>query len=406
MNDWPGRCRIAAAVFLLGSSVCAAEPVSRAAEVVDRAIGGRATGYFRTEPIDDRWWLIDPQGRPFYAVGTDHCRFEGHWCESMRDHPYGRKMKARYGSVQAWADTTAARLLDWGFNTLAVGHTPEVRRPGLARTDDLHMGSGFAHRDALCPRTFWTGFPNVFSPDWPVHCDRIARDRCASQKNDAQLIGYFLDNELEWYGKSGREWGLFEEAWKLPAQHTAKQAWVAWMRDALKQPAEFATHWGVSLGSFADLPGHTAPAEPQTDEARAIARRFVREVAERYFRECAAAIRRHDPNHLILGCRFAGQSPGVWDLAGRYCDVVSFNTYPEIDIERGVPARVVARYEEWHRLCGRPMMVTEWSFPALDSGLPCTNGAGMRVDTQEQRAKCFTHFQTLMFRLPFVVGSH
>ncbi len=366
----------------------------------------RPAGFFRTELTDGRWWLIDPQGRPFYAVGTDHCRFEGHWCEALGCHPYEQNMRSKYGDPRRWADVNAARLIDWGFNALAAGHTPALRRPGLAHIDDLHLGAAFAAKDALCPRTFWTGFPNVFSPDWPKHCDRVARERCAPQKGDAQLIGYFLDNELEWYGKSGREWGLFDEAWKLPPDHTAKQEWVAWVRRELKDPAAFAKHWGVAITDFADLAVNTKPAQPRTDHAREVAAGWVREVADRYFRECAAAIRRHDPNHLVLGCRFAGQAPGVWEIAGRYCDVVSFNTYPTIDVERGVPGYVIERYEDWHRRCGKPMMVTEWSFPALDAGLPSTNGAGMRVDTQEQRARCFMHFQSLMFRLPFVVGSN
>jgi len=50
-------------------------------------------------------------------------------------------------------------------------------------------------------------------------------------------------------------------------------------------------------------------------------------------------------------------------------------------------------------------MITEWSFPALDSGLPCKHGAGMRVDTQEQKALCYEIFQRTLFAHPFVIGS-
>jgi hypothetical protein len=54
---------------------------------------------------------------------------------------------------------------------------------------------------------------------------------------------------------------------------------------------------------------------------------------------------------------------------------------------------------------GKPMMVTEWSFPAYDSGLPCKHGAGQRVDTQAQRAFCFEAFQKFVFASPYMVGS-
>jgi len=64
----------------------------------------------------------------------------------------------------------------------------------------------------------------------------------------------------------------------------------------------------------------------------------------------------------------------------------------------------------WRRTYARrvcePMIITEWSFPALDSGLPCKHGAGMRVDTQEQRAACYRIFANSMAGLPFMIGYH
>jgi hypothetical protein len=137
-----------------------------------------------------------------------------------------------------------------------------------------------------------------------------------------------------------------------------------------------------------------------------MARAFAREVAERYFRGCAEAIRRHDPNHLVVGCRFAGWAPAdIWDICGKYCDVVTFNNYPRIDVDRGVPQPLIEEYRRIHELAQRPLWTTEWSFPALDSGLPCRHGAGMRVATQAQKAGCYRAYQSTLFSLPFFVGS-
>jgi hypothetical protein len=52
------------------------------------------------------------------------------------------------------------------------------------------------------------------------------------------------------------------------------------------------------------------------------------------------------------------------------------------------------------------MMLTEWSFPALDSGLPCEHGAGQRFDTQTQRAAAYTIYQSMLFETPYMVGSN
>lgn len=53
---------------------------------------------------------------------------------------------------------------------------------------------------------------------------------------------------------------------------------------------------------------------------------------------------------------------------------------------------------------GRPLIVSEWSFPALDSGLPCTHGAGQRFLTQDQRTVASELCARTMMAAPQVVG--
>lgn len=369
-------------------------------------IRAKATGFFYPKRIEGKWWLIDPKGRGFYAVGTDHASYHVHWCEKLGYSPYHRNMQATHGSEAAWADETAARLKAWGFNTLPANHSRLLRHSSFAHILWLGWGSGFSPIDDIVPKTTWTGVPNVFSPAWARHCDKLARKQCAPHKNDPWVIGYFIDNELEWYGKNHTTWGVFVEAWKKPADHSAKKAMVKLVRERVKDIATFNRQWGTKLTSFDQLAGHTSPGNPTCDAAKEVANAYLRLAVDRYFKIAAEAIRRHDPNHLVLGCRFAGGAPDIWDIAGKYCDVISLNTYPRIDIERGVPAHYIRYLRECHKKCGKPMMLTEWSFPALDAGLPCKHGAGMRVDTQAQKTKCFTHYQTLLFSLPFMIGSN
>jgi len=59
---------------------------------------GKATGFFHVEQHDGRWWTIDPKGRPFFIVGTDHANFRAHWCEKLGYAPYHRNMVTRFGS--------------------------------------------------------------------------------------------------------------------------------------------------------------------------------------------------------------------------------------------------------------------------------------------------------------------
>lgn len=122
-------------------------------------------------------------------------------------------------------------------------------------------------------------------------------------------------------------------------------------------------------------------------------------VSKRYFKVCHDAIRKHDPNHLILGCRFAFRPPDeVLKGCVGHVDVVSVNNYgwePPLEDLRAI-----------NRLTGLPVMITEFSFKARDSGLPNTRGAGTPLATQGDRAERFENYVVKILSEPYVVGYH
>jgi len=118
---------------------------------------------------------------------------------------------------------------------------------------------------------------------------------------------------------------------------------------------------------------------------------------------------------MILGCRFAGgyASEGAWKEAGKHCDVISFNYYGNVNLEHGVAMNhdspwtgktLREEFERFYEMGGRPMMTTEWSFPALDAGLPSVHGAGQRFETQAQRTEATRIFAETILRMPFMIG--
>lgn len=365
----------------------------------------RSTGFFRVEKQGDRWWYIDPNGYRFYAVGTDHVNCQVHWCEQLGYAPYSRNVFALYGTEERWAKQTAERLKQWGFNTLGANNSPSVRYRGLPHTLFLSMGADFTSISDIAPRTTWTGFPDVFHPQWERWCALQAERQCVRHRDDPWLLGYFLDNELEWFGKSGAPEGLVDETFRKPADHPAKQALLQLLRKRYPGIEGFNRAWGVRFGSWDDLVRVTEPVRPMTEAGREDQVAFVKQIADRYFAVTCAAIRRVDPHHLILGCRFAGTAPDVWDVAGKHLDVVSVNYYGKVDLERRVVTDLPKAMDTYHRLSGRPLMITEWSFPALDAGLPSRHGAGQRVSTQADKALAYSIYQRRLFGMPYMVGS-
>ena len=355
-----------------------------------RGVTSKATGFFRCEKVDGRWTLIDPLGRGYMGLGIGLCSKGAGYCEALGYSEYARVNAKKFPEPGQWEEDTIAKLKDWGFTTFGNGVQRSLLRRGLSTCFNLYLGRRMSMADDEWAIDVYeghatSGFPNVFHPKFAEACDFLARDYCARYKDDPWLLGYYLDNEIDWRGGKfpayKRALGLFDAAMSRPKGHTARQAAEAF------------------------LAGREV-----TDEIR---HGFLKILGEKYFSSFAAAIRRHDPNHMILGCRFPGIDSAcdeVWSAAAKYCDVLTFNFYPWIDLDTGVvthnrvrrPFREV--FEARFAKCDRPFYVTEWSFNALDSGLPCLVGAGQVFQRQAQRARAAEIFARTIISSPCFVG--
>ena len=354
----------------------------------------KATGFFRVVEKDGRWRVIDPLGRGMVLLGVDHVKYQGNYSQRTKRSVHHEVNKRKFPNKVDWEADTLARLKKWGFNLLGAGCDPALKHRGLVHTVFLSIGDGLCWNPErpdlyICPNEHrpCSAFPNVFHPQFAEWADWKARVGCAPHRDDPWLFGYFVDNELAWWGRGRRDTGLFDAVSKLPDTHSAKIAQRKFLADR-----------GVT-------------GEPSAE----VKLDFLRLAAERYFGICSAAIRRHDPNHLVMGARFAGLGGAhdvVWEVAGKYCDLVTFNVYPWADIDRNVVTmnrsanaeRAADAFTRQYGYVKKPMLVTEWSFPALDSGLPCTGGAGQRFRTQRERTQATELFARTMLALPFLLG--
>ena len=354
-------------------------------------------GFWRVERQNGRDWAIGPDGRKTVLAGVDWVWPHGFHCEKLGYSPYGRFVATNYPSREAWADETASRLKKWGFNFLGSGCDDKLLAPrGFARTAMLNVGYSLSHEEdkekAIAPGLHRPGsaFPNVFHPGFEDAWNRAAASAAARYRNERNLLGYYLDNELSWGGVSrNREEGMFDAAASYPESHSAKRA----LLDFLKEKGVGDIH-------------------PLSSTPREIKVEFLALVAERYFSIAAGAVRRHDPNHMVLGCRFAGLGAHevVLKAAAKHCDIVTFNYYPWADLDRGIvldrrDGRPIADvFRDFHAKVGAPLLITEWSFSALDTGRPCSDGAGQRFRTQAERVEAAEMFARTLLSLPFMVG--
>lgn len=369
--------------------------------------------FFRTHFDGKRWWLVTPDGHAFLSIGACVVGSMGSFIRGTDRYPYHEGVLAKHGDVATWAESTRGRMRAWGFNTMAAWSGREVTH--VPRTDILHFsGSSGA----------WVkgGMPDYFDPAFAEHANKHAQS-CRRNRDDPWLIGYFLDNELAWDKDWRRAPNLFDRYALLSADAPGKQAWASLLKRRHKTCAALGKVWSPAIESWEGLAEirQLTPREGQAKAALADRHAFELEVARRYFRVCREAIRAHDPNHLVLGCRFVSwvTPKMVVKACGEYCDVVSINYY-ELGIIGYVIYRCWQRSSDWvegqpdlsgfYEIARKPLMITEFGFRSKDSGLPNTYPPPAAVQPlvrdQTARGDRYAKYVEQWSSQPFFVGYH
>lgn len=331
-----------------------------------------ASGYFRTARIDGRWWLVDPEGHLFIHRGVTTVR-------GSRSAEGRKARHERFGAEENWAAETGRMLRSHGFNgtgAWADDAPLQAAGGGLVYTRLWSFMSSYGRkRGGTYQRPGNTGYPGgvpfIFDPEFVKFCDEHAK-QLAATKDDPWLLGHFTDNELPWSRR------MLENYLSLPENDPGREAAERWLRQR---------H------------GSRATAKDITEKDR---EGFLEFAAETYFSIIAAAIRRHDPNHLVLGSRFHGGAlklPEVFRAAGKHVDVVSANYYHAWSPDPEWLLR-------WAVDSGRPVIISEWYAKGIDSGMANKGGVGWLVKTQADRGMFYQNFTLGLMESKACVGWH
>jgi hypothetical protein len=288
----------------------------------------RATGNFRVEKYQGKWWLVDPEGHLFWSNGIDAVGFFlsatniGGRDRFFENPVEGgnfliRNLGIKYGTD--WRTVVNERNLNrirsWGLNTMGGGSDQ-----ALIQT----------HRVPYAPTLNSGGRGVAMDPSsdaWVASVRRSLTNAAQNLKDDPWCIGFFVDNEI----------------------HTSTD------------PAWF----------------------------------------EAYYKKVSELAKEIMPNKLYFGSRLdyhdypeeSAARKEIVRIAGKYCDVISFNFYKftleDVILPQGVD---------------KPIIVGEFHMGALDRGLLHT---GLRsVIDQAQRAEGYRLYVTSGLRNPAVVGAH
>ncbi|TAN62256.1 hypothetical protein EPN18_05050 [bacterium] len=356
-----------------------------------KKIKGKSTGYFHTEIINNRWWIIDPAGYAFIAAGVDSVAIK------RPDNPeYMQSVLERRRTEAEWLRLISSRLKEWGFNTISY-KVPGIE--GMAYGGLFGIKTLTAVRDNFNVFEKMPVFPDVFDKRYKEVLDADARE--STDKVDKWLLGYFLNNELPWSGDAKRmQSSLFDSFLSMPGKRPGKKALVEFLQKRYKgDTSAFNNVWGTDIKGFDELLSTKKLKNiVKLGSAKEDKSQFLRLIASTYFKLNHEAIKKYDPNHMILGCRFFDASPPkeVIEEMNNYVDIISFQPYDLI--------APIEHMEEAYKLNLKPIMVTEFGFAADDSGLPNTIGPGAVFKSQTERGIWYERYVDHLLSSPFMVG--
>ncbi|QGJ68553.1 Agarase [Planctomycetales bacterium 10988] len=264
-------------------------------------------GFFTLGKRAGHWWLITPEGKPFFTIGLNHLD-----PASLRYPENLDLWKEKYGgSTIRWIqESVAPNLKKWGFNTVGWVQEVTVRKWQHSRpfTIDEYraLDMPYCHLLPFTESHQWekhTVNYDFRSEDWKEWCDYVARAQCAELSDDPNLIGYFYSDCPTWIHQRP------ENAWRGP----------------IFDPERLKSEAG---------------------------RRELSELAGIYYKTTHDAIRRYDKHHLLLGDRYEANAPiamEVINAAKPYVDVLSFQDFND----------PVQHLDDWYQRTGMPVLLAD-----------------------------------------------
>ncbi|MDI9550697.1 MAG: hypothetical protein GX125_02670 [Bacteroidales bacterium] len=353
----------------------------------------KGTGFFRTQKVDGRWWLVDPEGYLFLSVGVDCVNYGNGG--NVRDYdkrpnmykelppeevmpilsgrPANAQVRAgtpqrtptpslgmwnqyrRYGENfrEKAREMVIKRMDKWGINTIANWSSQEII--GMNRKAFiLSLGGLGMERDLM-------GLCDIWRPDYLQNLDRSIAATVQRNLDNPWLIGYFVANEPAWLNEEVRLCQLILDGPERPIQKALK--------------------------AYLD----------KNDDTEQNRRAFIISSFDTFLHDVNRIFKKHDPNHLNMGIRF-GDPDGLGEDVLKACatafDVFSFNCYME--------APKFKMMDRAMEIMDLPMIIGEYHFGTVDHGLAQSL---WQVEDQQQRGVAYRYYTENAYAHPALVGT-
>tara|TARA_B110001452_G_scaffold267240_1_gene276354 strand:- start:10332 stop:12317 length:1986 start_codon:yes stop_codon:yes gene_type:complete len=366
-----------------------------------------ASGFFRTQKIDDKWWLIDPDGYPFWSIGVTGAG-KGNQTKILNKeflfsdisdeinifsisnnnkisnkigiNYYNLNLIRKYGKnwEEVHHDVTIGRYKNWGINTFGawsiVQNKSDIPFTLVASTKKHNIGK---IENTIDP----------FNPQFIIDLNNNLNN-FKHLNNDPWLIGVFVHNEIHW----GKNLEIPFELLKL-SNSPARSELESFFQNKYNSIKEMNQVWSSNYENFKDINDQI---DIKNQKVHSDLKDFFEFYVDYYFKTVDREFRKVFPNHLYLGCRLYEKTHGnkiVRKIASKYCDVLSYNVY-----------KYSLTDFDFFKNLNKPVIIGEFHFGTGTHGVW---GTGLRVAYNlEQQAELYKQFVYEASTNPAIIGAH
>jgi hypothetical protein len=394
----------------------------------------KATGSFRTEKVNGKWWLVDPEGRLFWSHGMGSVAVDDGQVTLtdrefyFKDLPDSIKFRQFY-SIDSWVApfgyykgrTTRSfnetgwnlyrkyggnykekaismvpkRLESWGQNTLGAWTAPDLYlRSTMPYTPIIMIES----RKIEGSEGHWYKFTDPYDSTFIGNLTRGIK-AIGKSTTDPNCIGYYVDNEITWGDTTGvARWTIAS-----PANQPAKIVMLAFLKKKYKTINDLNTKWNTKFAAWDEFMSNTKPLDIRNEDTK----EFTMTAITDYFKFVNSTLKKLAPDKLYLGPRldfhfypsevnlndWDARTSWIVNIAAQYCDVVSFNRYRHTaaDVRPGD--------------FDKPIIIGEWHHTPLEKGSFYKNAEHFN-ECLKMRAEKYEYFEKSCMENPYIVGAH
>ncbi|MFC2080750.1 beta-galactosidase [Bacteroidota bacterium] len=381
--------------------------------------------FFNLQKGEDRWWLMMPDGRATWSIGTMAVMPGSSGNGNIGVYNW-YKEKYKEDSM-AFANMLFDTLKSWGFNSYAGWTSDEFAQISAQRHQNeedyfpmfrvlslSRMGDNkdyYARNRNGEIKDGSHSLVDPFNPQWREEARQKALDQIPLFRDKQWFAGWYIDNEIDFRD-------LYKFVW---ADYSAKE-FLMRLQKKYENIGQLNQSWTSTFGeynyaSFDEILTDKPEPKDWDDPLYEDFTDFERTMVKEYIDFTYDLVKELDPNHLVISNRInLGPMANLYrtmDLWGKY-DLVCMNIYPQ-NLLFGFSPGELDIMKRLHEGTGKPVIIGEWSVPAIGPELygfgvdpydrPMDWSWPQVVRSQKERGEVYRACMMQLASMDFIVGA-